>query len=78
VVASGSAVVTNGEQEIFVRSNESAHISAGVAHRLANPGVIDCVMIEVHRGDYGLCPFALIQLRPCISERTAGRGPRAT
>jgi len=52
VVVSGSAVVTNGEAETFVRSNESAYISAGVPHRLANPGVIDCVMIEVQSGDY--------------------------
>jgi mannose-1-phosphate guanylyltransferase/mannose-6-phosphate isomerase len=52
VVVSGSAVVTNGENETFVRSNESAYISAGVPHRLANPGVIDCVMIEVQSGDY--------------------------
>ena len=52
VVVSGSAMVTNGEQEIFVRSNESAYISAGIAHRLANPGVIDCVIIEVQSGDY--------------------------
>jgi hypothetical protein len=40
------------EQEIFVRSNESARISAGVANRLADPGVIDCVMIEVQSRDY--------------------------
>jgi len=52
VVVSGAAVVTNGEQQVFVRGNESAYISAGVAHRLANPGVIDCVMIEVQSGDY--------------------------
>ena len=50
VVVSGAAVVTNGEQQVFVRGNESAYISAGVAHRLANPGVIGCVMIEVQSG----------------------------
>jgi mannose-1-phosphate guanylyltransferase/mannose-6-phosphate isomerase len=31
---------------------ESTYIKAGTAHRLANPGAIDCVMIEVQAGDY--------------------------
>ena len=52
VVVSGMARVVNGEQEIFVRTDESTYIPAGTAHRLANPGVIDCVMIEVQTGDY--------------------------
>lgn len=52
VVVSGSALVVNGDQETLVRSNESAYIPIGVKHRLVNPGVIDCVMIEVQVGDY--------------------------
>ncbi len=52
VVVSGMAHVVNGAQEIFVRTDESTYIPAGTAHRLANPGVIDCVMIEVQTGDY--------------------------
>lgn len=52
VVVSGMARVVNGEREIFVRTDESTYIPAGTAHRLANPGVIDCVMIEVQTGDY--------------------------
>ena len=52
VVVSGMARVVNGAQEIFVRTDESTYIPAGTAHRLANPGVIDCVMIEVQTGDY--------------------------
>jgi mannose-1-phosphate guanylyltransferase/mannose-6-phosphate isomerase len=52
VVVSGMAMVVNGEREIFVRTDQSTYIPAGTAHRLSNPGVIDCVMIEVQTGDY--------------------------
>ncbi len=52
VVISGMARVVNGEREIFVSTDESTYIPAGTAHRLANPGKIDCVMIEVQTGDY--------------------------
>ncbi len=52
VVIAGMARVVNGEREIFVRTDESTYIPAGTAHRLANPGKIDCVMIEVQTGDY--------------------------
>ena len=46
VVIAGMARVVNGEHEIFVRTDESTYIPAGTAHRLANPGKIDCVMID--------------------------------
>ncbi|MBA3033083.1 MAG: mannose-1-phosphate guanylyltransferase/mannose-6-phosphate isomerase [Gammaproteobacteria bacterium] len=52
VVVSGTAQVTNGEREILVKTDESSYIPAGTQHRLSNPGVIDCVMIEVQSGDY--------------------------
>ncbi|MES2025563.1 MAG: mannose-1-phosphate guanylyltransferase/mannose-6-phosphate isomerase [Pseudomonadota bacterium] len=52
VVVSGTAKVINGEQDILVQRNESTYIPAGTAHRLTNPGVVDCVMIEVQTGDY--------------------------
>lgn len=52
VVVSGMARVVNGDREIFVHANESTYIPAGTQHRLSNPGVIDCVMIEVQAGDY--------------------------
>ncbi len=52
VVVSGTAKVTNGEREILVKTDESSYIPAGTQHRLSNPGVIDCVMIEVQSGDY--------------------------
>ena len=52
IVVSGMAKVVNGDQEIFVRTNESTYIPAGHKHRLENPGVLDLVMIEVQSGEY--------------------------
>jgi mannose-1-phosphate guanylyltransferase/mannose-6-phosphate isomerase len=52
VVVRGMAKVVNGDQEIFVRTNESTYIPAGHKHRLENPGVLDLVMIEVQSGEY--------------------------
>ena len=52
IVVSGMARVVNGDQELFVRSNESTYIPAGHKHRLENPGVVVLVMIEVQSGEY--------------------------
>lgn len=52
VVVSGMARVVNGEQEIFVNTNESTFIPAGHKHRLENPGKLNLVMIEVQSGAY--------------------------
>ncbi|MCB1915089.1 MAG: mannose-1-phosphate guanylyltransferase/mannose-6-phosphate isomerase [Rhodocyclaceae bacterium] len=52
IVVSGMARVVNGEDEFFVRPNESTYIPAGHKHRLENPGVVDLVMIEVQSGEY--------------------------
>jgi len=52
VVVSGTAMVVNGEEEKLVKTNESTYIPAGTVHRLSNPGVIDCVIIEVQSGEY--------------------------
>lgn len=52
IVVSGMAKVTNGENELFVNTNESTFIPAGRKHRLENPGVLDLVMIEVQSGEY--------------------------
>lgn len=52
VVVSGSAKIVNGEREIILVADQSSYIPAGTAHRLANPGTVDCVMIEVQSGDY--------------------------
>jgi mannose-1-phosphate guanylyltransferase/mannose-6-phosphate isomerase len=52
VVVSGTARITNGENTILVRTNESTYIPAGNRHRLENPGVVDLVLIEVQSGEY--------------------------
>ena len=52
VVVSGSASIVNGEHEITLLADQSSYIPAGTQHRLANPGEVDCVMIEVQSGDY--------------------------
>jgi mannose-1-phosphate guanylyltransferase len=52
VVVSGMAKVVNGDEEIYVSTNESTYIAAGHRHRLENPGVLELVMIEVQSGDY--------------------------
>ena len=52
IVVSGMAKVVNGENELFVRTNESTYIPAGFKHRLENPGVMNLVLIEVQSGQY--------------------------
>ena len=52
VVVSGTARIVNGELDTLVQANQSAYIPAGQRHRLENPGVLPCVMIEVQCGDY--------------------------
>ncbi|QKC97771.1 mannose-1-phosphate guanylyltransferase/mannose-6-phosphate isomerase [Mesorhizobium sp. NZP2298] len=52
VVVSGSAKIVNGDQELFLATNESTYIPCGRKHRLENPGRIDLVIIEVQSGDY--------------------------
>lgn len=52
IVVSGMAKVVNGDNEIFVSTNESTYIPAGHKHRLENPGVLNLVMIEVQSGEY--------------------------
>lgn len=52
VVVNGTAKITNGDNEILIQANESTYIPAGQKHRLANPGIIPCVIIEVQCGSY--------------------------
>jgi mannose-1-phosphate guanylyltransferase/mannose-6-phosphate isomerase len=52
VVVKGMAKAVVGGKEVFLRPDESTYIRAGTAHRLSNPGAIECVMIEVQAGDY--------------------------
>lgn len=52
VAVSGTAKITNGDNQILIQANESTYIPAGQKHRLENPGVTPCVMIEVQCGLY--------------------------
>lgn len=52
IVVNGTAKITNGDQEILIHSNQSTYIPIGQKHRLENPGVIPCVIIEVQCGSY--------------------------
>ena len=52
IVVSGSAIVTIGEKESFLKANESTYIPMGEVHRLENPGILPLVLIEVQMGEY--------------------------
>jgi mannose-1-phosphate guanylyltransferase len=52
IVVNGMAKVVNGQQELFIQTNESTYIPAGHKHRLENPGMLPLVMIEVQSGEY--------------------------
>ena len=52
IVVSGMAKVVNGQQELYVQTNESTYIPAGHKHRLGNPGMLPLIMIEVQSGEY--------------------------
>lgn len=52
VVVKGTAVITNGEEEILLTENESTYIPVGTIHRLYNPGKIPLELIEVQSGSY--------------------------
>jgi mannose-1-phosphate guanylyltransferase len=52
VVVAGAAIVTQGDQEIEVKTGQSAYIPAGTQHRLENRGPSDLHIIEIQVGDY--------------------------
>ncbi|MBR9701861.1 adenylyltransferase/cytidyltransferase family protein [Candidatus Pacearchaeota archaeon] len=52
IVVSGTAEVTNGNEEIIVNVNESTYIPKNTLHRLENPGKIPLQIIEVQNGEY--------------------------
>jgi mannose-1-phosphate guanylyltransferase/mannose-6-phosphate isomerase len=52
IVVKGTALVTNGDQEIMLTENQSTYIPVGVTHRLMNPGKIPLELIEVQSGAY--------------------------
>jgi mannose-1-phosphate guanylyltransferase/mannose-6-phosphate isomerase len=52
VVVSGTATVTNGEEVITVRKNESTYIPIGTKHRLENRGNEPLHIVEIQVGEY--------------------------
>ncbi|MCW8917635.1 MAG: mannose-1-phosphate guanylyltransferase/mannose-6-phosphate isomerase [Gammaproteobacteria bacterium] len=52
IVVRGMAKVINGDNEIFINTNESTYIPAGHKHRLENPGLLSLILIEVQSGEY--------------------------
>lgn len=52
VVVSGTAKITNGEQEYLLSENQSTYIPIGVTHSLENPGKIPLQLIEIQSDSY--------------------------
>lgn len=52
IVVRGTALVTRGDDRFVLKEESSTYISAGVAHRLENPGKIALELIEVQTGGY--------------------------
>jgi mannose-1-phosphate guanylyltransferase / mannose-6-phosphate isomerase len=52
IVVKGTALVTNGENQMVLTENQSTYIPVGVTHRLSNPGRIPLELIEVQSGSY--------------------------
>jgi len=52
VVVSGTATVTNGEEVITVKKNQSTYIPIGAKHRLENRGTEPLHIVEIQVGEY--------------------------
>ena len=52
VVVSGTAIITNGENELLLTEDQSTYIPLGQVHRLRNPGCIPLEIVEVQTGSY--------------------------
>ena len=52
IVVKGVAEITNGDQVIALKENQSTYIPQGQTHRLANPGTEPLEIIEVQSGSY--------------------------
>ncbi|MBU3549891.1 mannose-1-phosphate guanylyltransferase/mannose-6-phosphate isomerase [Polynucleobacter sp. MWH-Berg-3C6] len=52
VVVKGVAEITNGDQVITLKENQSTYIPKGQTHRLTNPGGTPLEIIEVQSGEY--------------------------
>lgn len=51
-IVSGNAKVTLNGAEILVRAGGAIDIPLGAGHRVANPGTVPLVFIEIQTGDY--------------------------
>ncbi len=52
VVVSGTAEVTVDDKTFLMTENESTYIPLGATHRLANPGKLPALLIEIQSGAY--------------------------
>jgi mannose-6-phosphate isomerase-like protein (cupin superfamily) len=52
VIVEGEALVTVGDEEMKLRSNQSVIIPSRTRHRVANPGESALIFIEVQCGSY--------------------------
>ena len=52
VIISGTAKITNGDQEIFLEEDQSTYIPKTNRHRLENPGKVPLQIIEIQSGPY--------------------------
>jgi mannose-1-phosphate guanylyltransferase/mannose-6-phosphate isomerase len=52
IVVKGEAEITNGDQVIILKENQSTYIPQGQTHRLANRGTDPLEIIEVQSGNY--------------------------
>jgi mannose-1-phosphate guanylyltransferase / mannose-6-phosphate isomerase len=52
IVVKGVAEITNGDQVLTLKENQSTYIPQGQTHRLANPGKEPLEIIEVQSGSY--------------------------
>ena len=52
IVVEGTAKVNIDDKEFLLTENQSAYIPVGAVHRLANPGKIKLVIVEVQSGAY--------------------------
>ena len=52
VIVEGEALVTVGDEELKLQSNQSVMIPSRTRHRVANPGARALIFIEVQCGSY--------------------------
>jgi len=74
IVVSGTAEVTVGDEVRLLSENQSVYVPLGAIHRLANPGKVPVVLIEVQTGAY-LGEDDIIRYED-IYARDAGHGSR--